>query len=152
MGFLFISCINPMTDFLGIIPLYYLMIIISIISILIGFHNYIESTICFDNVKIFELFDHLTNLIMEIIVSIFLFLAFFIKKKYYISPLYLITLFRACFSLTINIYKLAYFHPNIEEHSENYFVKWLYFIRIMDEFFVEIIICYTVYSFKKSLV
>ena len=90
-------------------------------------------------------------MIFEIIVSLLLFLLFFVKKKRYNLIVYLICIVYTCFSLVYNIHKLSVFEPGIKEIKKENFIKWIYLIRILYEFLIKIIITYIVYSFKKSM-
>ena len=89
MGFLFLTCIHPISKLLGFIPLNWSMIIVAIINASISWHNCYESIIYFEDIKFLNINKYM-YMILETIISLLLFFAIFIKKKKYNITIYLI--------------------------------------------------------------
>ena len=152
MGFLVITCIGPVSKFLGCIPLGISMIIMTAIVLAIAGYTYGESTIYFKNEKVFGFLSKEIYLAIELAVAVMVFIVFLVQKRSYSRIVYLVTLALAGFGLAINIYKLSVFkvEESISVEKERNFIKWLYFIRIGMEFLTEMMVCYMVYSMKKK--
>lgn len=150
MGFLFFTCIKPISKFLGIVPLNWSMIIVAMVTAVIGCYNFSESIIYFENIKFLNVNIYM-YMILEIIISLLLFLAFFAKKEKYNLIVYLICSVYTFFSLIYSIYKLSIFKPGVGEAKKENFIKLIYLIRVLYEFLIKIIITYIVYSFKKNM-
>ena len=152
MGFLVITCIGPVSKFLGIIPLSLSMVIMAAFVIAVAGYTYYEADKYFIDEKVFGFLTKEIYGIFELAIALLLFVAFIVKKKNYTLIMYLITLGHAGLGLAINIHKLSVINleSGISDESERKFIEWLYFIRIGAEFIVEMVVCYMVYSFKKS--
>ena len=151
MGFLVITCIGPVSKFLGCIPLGISMIIMTAIVLAIAGYTYGESTIYFKNEKVFGFLSKEIYLAIELAVAVMVFIVFLVQKRSYSRIVYLVTLALAGFGLAINIYKLSVFkvEESISVEKERNFIKWLYFIRIGMEFLTEMMVCFMVYSMKQ---
>ena len=152
MGFLVITCIGPVSKFIGCIPLGISMIIMAVIVLAIAGYTYGESTIYFKEEYIFGFLSKEIYLGIEVAVALMVFIVFLVKKRGYSRVVYLVTLALAGFGLAINIYKISMFNieESITDENERKFIKWLYFIRIGTEFLTEMMVCFMVYSMKKQ--
>ena len=152
MGFLVITCIDPVSKFLGCIPLGISMIIMAAILLAIAGYTYGEATIYFKENYVFGFLSKEIYLAIELAVAVMVFIVFLVQKRSYSRIVYLVTLALAGFGLAINIYKLSVFkvEESISVEKERNFIKWLYFIRIGMEFLTEMMVCYMVYSIKKQ--
>ena len=151
MGFLVITCIGPVTKFLGIIPLSWSMVIMAAVIVAIAGYTYYEAQVYFDQTKVFGFVDKTIYGIIELAIALLLFVAFLVRKKSFSTILYLVTLALAGFGLADNIHKLSVLElPDQIPDKEKTFIDWLYFIRIGAEFLVEMMVCYMTYSLKKS--
>ena len=152
MGFLVITCIDPVSKFLGCIPLGISMIIMAAILLAIAGYTYGEATIYFKENYVFGFLSKEIYLAIELAITLMVFIVFLVKKRGYSRIVYLVTLALAGFGLAINIYKISVFNVDsgITDENERLFIKWLYFIRIGAEFIAEMVVCYMVYSMKKQ--
>ena len=152
MGFLVITCIGPVSKFLGCIPLGISMIIMAAILLAIAGYTYGESTIYFKEENVFGFLSKEIYLAIELAITLMVFIVFLVQKRSYSRIVYLVTLALAGFGLAINIYKISVFNVDsgITDENERFFIKWLYFIRIGMEFLTEMMVCYMVYSIKKQ--
>ena len=152
MGFLVITCIGPVSFFLGCIPLGISIIIMAAILIAIAIYTFFESNIYFKNEYIFGFLSKEIYIGIELAIALLVLIAFFVKKKLYSLIMYLVTLALAGLGLAVNIYKISVFNvdESINNEDERKFIEWLYFIRIGMEFITEMFVCYIVYSFEKQ--
>ena len=152
MGFLVITCIGPVSKFLGCIPLGLSMIIMAAIVIAIAGYTFFEANIYFKEEYIFGFLSKEIYVGIELAIALMVFIVFLVKKRSYSRIVYLVTLALAGFGLAINIFKISVFNvdENINNEDERKFIKWLYFIRIGMEFLTEMMVCYMVYSIKKQ--
>lgn len=152
MGFLVITCIGPVSKFLGCIPLGLSMIIMAAIVIAIAGYTFFEANIYFKEEYIFGFLSKEIYVAIELAIALMVFIVFLVKKRSYSRIVYLVTLALAGFGLAINIFKISVFNvdENINNEEERKFIKWLYFIRIGMEFLMEMMVCYMVYSIKKQ--
>lgn len=152
MGFLVITCIGPVSKFLGCIPLGLSMIIMAAIVIAIAGYTFFEANIYFKEEYIFGFLSKEIYVGIELAIALMVFIVFLVKKRSYSRIVYLVTLALAGFGLAINIFKISVFNvdENINNEEERKFIKWLYFIRIGMEFLTEMMVCYMVYSIKKQ--
>ena len=152
MGFLIITCIEPASKFLGCIPITLSLIIMAAITILVAIYNYYEATVYFKEVEVFGFLNKIIYCIIEFIIALLIFVTFIIRKKSFSLIMYLVTLAHAGFGLAINIYKLSIFKFESEvKQKELNVIEWLYFMRVVDEFLIEIMICYIIYSDNERL-
>ena len=153
MGFLVITCIQPIKGFLGCFSLPCSMIVMAIIIVAITGYTYLEADVYFAEMKLFGVLTKEIYAIIEFGVALLLFFAFLIKNKIFVFFLYLLTLAFAGFALVINIHKLEVIEleQNISDENERLYIKWLYFIRIGAEFILEMVVCYMCYSYKSKL-
>ena len=152
MGFLVITCIGPVSKFLGIIPLSWSMVIMAAIIIGVAGYTYYEAQVYFDKAKAFGFLTKEIYLIVELAIALLLFVAFLVKKKCYSRLMYLLTLAHGGFGLAINVHKMSVLEleSGIKDSGEKKFIKWLYFIRVGSEFLIEMMVCYMAYSLKKD--
>ena len=64
MGFLVITCIGPVSKFLGIIPLSWSMVIMAAIILAIAGYTYYEAQVYFDKTKVFGFVDKTVYLVI----------------------------------------------------------------------------------------
>ena len=152
MGFLLITCIGPVSKFLGCIPLGLSMIIMAAILIAIALYTFFESKIYFNEEYILGFLSKEIYVGIEGAAALMVFLVFLVKKRSFSTIVYLVTMALAGFGLAVNIFKLSSFKVDdkIDDENEKSFIKWLYFIRIGAEFIAEMVVCYMVYSMKKQ--
>ena len=152
MGFLLITCIGPVSKFLGCIPLGLSMIIMAAILIAIALYTFFESKIYFNEEYILGFLSKEIYIGIEGAAALMVFLVFLVRKRSFSTIVYLVTMALAGFGLAVNIFKLSSFKvdDNIDDENEKSFIKWLYFIRIGAEFIAEMVVCYMVYSMKKQ--
>ena len=152
MGFLVLTCIGPVSKFLGCIPLGLSLIIMAAIDFAIAGYTYYEASVYFKETQVFGFLTKEVYGIIELAIALLVFVTFIVKKKCWTLIMYLVTLAHAGFGLAINILKLSVLElePGISDDSEQKFIKWLYFIRIGAEFLTEMMVCYMVYSLKKD--
>ena len=153
MGFLVLTCIKPISLFLGCIPLTWSLIVMAGVIVVIAGYTYQEASIYFSDFKIFGVINRTFYLIIELAVALLVFVNFLAKKKSYSLIVYFLTLAYAGFGLAVNFYKLSVYELEkvIEKSEERKFIQWLFFIRIGAEFIAEMMVCYVVYSLKCSL-
>ena len=152
MGFLIITCIGPVSSFLGCIPLGISMIIMGGLIFVCAGYSYLESEVFFDDMKAFDLISNLGFAIIEGAVGLLVLMDFFIKKKCYTFLLYLLTLALAGVALAYNIFKISIFNDKIEHYNVDHkLIQFMFLIRIGAEFAVQLIVSYVVYSLKKQL-
>ena len=152
MGFLLITCIGPVSKFLGCIPLGLSMIIMAAILIAIALYTFFESKIYFNEEYILGFLSKEIYVGIEGAAALMVFLVFLVRKRSFSTIVYLVTMALAGFGLAVNIFKLSSFKVDdkIDDENEKSFIKWLYFIRIGAEFIAEMVVCYMVYSMKKQ--
>ena len=152
MGFLLITCIGPVSKFLGCIPLGLSMIIMAAILIAIALYTFFESKIYFNEEYILGFLSKEIYIGIEGACALMVFLVFLVRKRSFSTIVYLVTMALAGFGLAVNIFKLSSFKVDdrIDDDNEKSFIKWLYFIRIGAEFIAEMVVCYMVYSMKKQ--
>lgn len=152
MGFLVITCIGPVSNFLGIIPLSIAMIIMGgFIGICAGY-SYLEAKIFFSSMEVFGLVNKEVYAIIEGAVALLLIVDFIVKKKCYTVILYLVTLALAGVTFAYNIFKISVFNDKIKSYGVDHkVIQIMFFIRIGAEFFIQMVVCYVTYCFKKSL-
>ena len=150
MTFLICTCIDPASKFLGCIPLGLSMVIMACIMAAIAGYTYYEADQYFDDYYC-GCFNKQVWLILQIADAVLLFMTFIIKKKFFSRVMYVGTFIMAILGISINIHKMTDFEDdNIDDGDEENFIKWLFVFRAWFEFFVEIMICYMVYSLKKE--
>ena len=151
MTFLAITCIDPVSSFLGCVPLAMSMIIMACIMAAISGYTYYEAQQYFDDTKFFGFINKDVWLVLEIGEAVLLFMTYIIKKKCFSRLMYLGTLFQAGFALSFNVHKLSVLDLDGKmSDKEEHFIKWLFFIRMGGEFLAEMMICYMCYSLKKE--
>lgn len=152
MGFLVITCIGPVSSFLGIIPLGISMIIMGALIGLCAGYSYLEAQIFFANMKVFDLVSKEVYAIIEGAIGLLLIVDFIVKKKCYTTILYLLTLALAGTTLAYNIFKISIFNDKINDYGVDHkLIQFMFLIRIGAEFFIQILVSYITYSLKKSL-
>ena len=125
MGFLVITCIGPVSKFLGCIPLSVSMIIMAVIVLAIAGYTYGESTIYFKEEYILGFLSKEIYLGIEAAVALMVLIVFFVTKRGYSRIVYLVTLALAGFGLAINIYKISMFNieESITDENERKFIE-----------------------------
>ena len=154
MGFLVITCIGPISSFLGCIPLRWSMIIMTAIIVAIAGYTYYEAETYFKDVVVFGFINKEIYGIMELALALLIFVSFLVRKKCFTIVMYLLTLAYSGLGLAINVHKLSVLELDSaipKDTKEAGFIKWLYFIRIGAECLVEMSVCYMVYSYKNSI-
>ena len=152
MGFLLIPCIEPVTFFLGCIPLSWSMIFMACVIAAVAGYTYFEATIYFQEMLAFGFISKEIYAIIEGAIALLLIVTFLIEKRSFTMIMYLVTFALAGFGLAINVQKISLLNleKEVKNEGERVFLEWLYFIRIGAEFFTEMTVCYIVYSLKKK--
>ena len=152
MGFLLIPCIEPVTTFIGCVPLSWSMIFMACIILAIAGYTYFEATVYFEDMAAFGFITKGAYAIIEGAIAILLIVTFMIEKRNFTFLMYLITFGLAGFGLAINVQKLSLLNleKEVKNEGERRFLEWLYFIRIGAEFMTEMMVCYVVYSLRKK--
>ena len=152
MGFLLIPCIEPVSTFLGCIPLSWSMICMACIIAAVAGYTYFEATVYFEDMAAFGFISKEAYVIIESAIALLLIVTFLVGKRSFTMLMYLITFALAGFGLAINVQKLSLLNleKEVKNEGERVFLEWLYFIRIGGEFFTEMVVCYIVYSLKKK--
>ncbi len=152
MAFLICTCIDPTSKFLGLIPLRCAMIIMAGLTVLCGAYTYFESQVFFKDAKLFGVINNIIYAIIEGAIALMIFLDFFIKKRSYTLILYLLTFALAGITLAYNVVKISLFNDKINNAGvEHKFIQFMFIIRIGAELFVQMMVCYICYSYKKYL-
>ena len=152
MGFLLIPCIEPVTTFIGCVPLSWSMIFMACIIAAIAGYTYFEATVYFQDMNAFGFISKEAYVIIEGAIALLLIVTFLVGKKCFTLLMYLVTFALAGFGLAINVQKISLLNleKEVSKEGERVFLEWLYFIRIGAEFFTEMMVCYIVYSLKKK--
>ena len=152
MGFLVITCIGPISSFLGLISLRISMLIMGFFIVVCAGYNYLEAKIFFKNSKVFGLVNKEAYAIIEGGIALMIAIDFFVKKKCYTRLLYLLTLALAGCTLAYNIFKISIINDKIKGYEVKHnLIQFMFFIRIGAEFIIQMIVCYMCYSYKKEL-
>ena len=152
MGFLVVTCIGPVSMFLGCIPLSISMIIMGGLIFVCAIYDFFESEVFFKDMKAFELVNNLGVAIIQGAIGLLVAIDIVIKKKLYTMLLYLLTLALAGLTLAYNTFKISIFDDKIKIYEiEHKLIQFMFLIRIGAEFLIQMIVCYIVYSYKKSL-
>ena len=153
MGFLVFTCIDPVSSFLGCIPLSWSLVAMAAIIVAVAGYTYYEAGYYFSDFKILGFINYTIYGIIELAIALLIFVTFMVKKKTFTLIIYFTTLAHAGLGLAINVYKLSVFEleSSIDVEGERKFIQWLYFIRIGAEFLAEMLVSYMVYSLKCSL-
>jgi len=152
MGFLLIPCIEPVSTFIGCVPLSWSMIFMACVILAIAGYTYFEATVYFEDMAAFGFISKGAYAIIEGAIALLLIVTFLIEKRNFTLLMYLITFALAGFGLAINVQKLSLLdlEKEVKNDGERRFLEWLYFIRIGAEFMTEMMVCYVVYSLKKK--
>ena len=152
MGFLLIPCLEPVSTFLGCVPLSWSMIFMACVIAAIAGYTYFEATVYFDDMAAFGFISKGAYAIIEGVIALLLIVTFLIGKRSFTMLMYLVTFALAGFGLAINVQKLSLLNleKEVKIEGERIFLEWLYFIRIGAEFMTEMMVCYVVYSLKKK--
>lgn len=152
MAFLVCTCIDPVSKFLGLIPLRCAMLIMAGIIFICGAYTFFESEIFFKDEKMFGVISNTLFALIEGAVALMVFLDFFVKKKCYTLLLYLNTLGLAGVNLAYNIIKVSIMNYKLNNYKvEHKFIQFMFMIRVGTEFVIQMAVCYYVYSYKKQL-
>ena len=152
MGFLLIPCLEPVSTFLGCVPLSWSMIFMACVIAAIAGYTYFEATVYFDDMAAFGFISKGAYAIIEGVIALLLIVTFLVGKRSFTMLMYLITFALAGFGLAINVQKLSLLNleKEVKHEGERVFLEWLYFIRIGAEFMTEMMVCYIVYSLRKK--
>ena len=152
MGFLLIPCLEPVSTFLGCLPLSWSMIAMACVIAAIAGYTYFEATVYFDDMAAFGFITKGAYVIIEGAIALLLIVTFMIRKRNFTLLMYLVTFALAGFGLAINVQKLSLLNleKEVKNEGERVFLEWLYFIRIGAEFMTEMMVCYIVYSLRKK--
>ena len=152
MGFLVLTCIGPVSSFLGCIPLRIAMIIMGALIAICAGYSYLEAEVFFSDVKAFGLVNKTVYAIIEGAIALLIVVDFFVKKKCYTRILYLLTLALAGVTLAYNIFKISIFDDKILRFNvEHKLIQFMFFIRIGAEFIIQMLVSYICYSLKKDI-
>ena len=152
MGFLVVTCIGPISSFLGIIPLTIAMIIMGGFIAVCAGYSYLEAKVFFEETKAFGLVNNTVYAIIEGGIALLIVVDFFIRKKNYTLLLYLITVALTGVTLAYNIFKISIFNDKIKEYNiKHKLIQFMFLIRIGAEFIIQLCVSYICYSYKKSL-
>ena len=152
MAFLVCTCIEPVSSFLGIIPLRIAMLIMAAITVVCAIYTFYESQVFFKEQQLFGIINNTIYLSIEAAVALMVLLDFFVKKRCYTTLLYLITLALTGITLAYNIIKFTLIDDKINSYSiEHKFIQFMFIIRIGAEFVIQMAVCYICYSYKKKL-
>ena len=152
MGFLVVTCIGPVSKFLGCIPLGLSMIIMAGLIFVCAGYSYLESQVFFKDANAFDLISNLGFAIIEGAVGLLVLVDFFVKKRCYTFILYLLTLALAGVALAYNIFKISIFNDKIDTYGvEHKLIQFMFLIRIGAEFVIQLVVSYIVYSYRKQL-
>ena len=152
MGFLILTCIQPVSSFFGCIPLRLAMIIAAAMIAVCAGYSYFEAKVFFKDYNAFGLINIELWFILELAVALLVFVDFFISKKSYTRILYLVTIGLAGFTLSYNVFKISIFDDIIKEYGiEHKLLQFMFLIRIGAEFIIQLFVCYMCYSLKKDL-
>ena len=152
MAFLVCTCIEPISSFLGIIPLRIAMLIMAAITVVCAIYTFYESQVFFKEKQLFGVINNTIYLVIEGGVALMVLLDFFVKKRCYTTLLYLIKLALAGITLAYNIVKYTLIDDKINSLGINHkFIQFMFIIRIGAEFCIQMAVCYMCYSYKKQL-
>ena len=152
MAFLVCTCIEPISSFLGIIPLRIAMIIMAAILIVCGAYTYFESQVFFKDEQLFGVINNVIYAAIEGAVALMVLLDFFIKKRFYTTLLYIVTLALTGITLVYNIIKVSLINDKVNSYNvEHKFIQFMFIIRVGAEFCIQMGVCYMCYCYKKSL-
>ena len=152
MGFLVITCIGPISSFLGLISLRISMLIMAGFIVACAGYSYLEAEIFFKNAKAFDIVSKEIYFGIELGVALMIAIDFFVKKKCYTRLLYLITLALAGCTLAYNVFKISIMNDKIKGYEVDHkIMQFWFFIRVTAQFCIEMIVCYMCYSYKKQL-
>ena len=153
MGFLILTCIEPVSSFFGCIPLRLAMIIAAAMIVVCGGYSYFEAKVFFKDYTAFGLINIELWFILELAVALLVFVDFFITKKSYTRILYLVTIGLAGFTLAYNVFKISIFDDkvNSDYNVDHKLFQFMFMIRVGAEFIIEMLACYICYSYKKKL-
>ena len=153
MGFLILTCIEPVSSFFGCIPLRLAMIIAAGMIVVCAGYSYFEAKVFFKNYNAFGLINIELWFILELAVALLVFIDFFITKKSYTRLLYLITIGLSGFTLAYNVFKISIFDDKVKSdyNVSHKLFQFMFMIRVGAEFIIEMLACYICYSYKKKL-
>ena len=153
MGFLILTCISPVSIFLGCIPLRIAMIIAAAMIAVCAGYSYFEAKVFFKNYNAFGLINIELWFILELAVALLVLVDFFVSKKSYTRILYLVTIALAGFTLAYNVFKISIFDDkvNSDYNVDHKLFQFMFMIRVGAEFIIEMLACYICYSYKKLL-
>ena len=153
MGFLILTCIEPVSCFFGFIRLRLVMIIAAVMIAVCGGYSYFEAKVFFKDYTAFGLINIELWFIIELAVALLVFVDFFITKKSYTRILYLVTIGLAGFTLAYNVFKISIFDDkvNSDYNVDHKLFQFMFMIRVGAEFIIEMLACYICYSYKKKL-
>ena len=153
MGFLVITCIEPVDSLLGCISLRISILFMAFLLLACASYNIAEAEIFFSSQKYFGVINKTVVCVIQSFMGVLVGLDFFVKKKCYTRLLYYLSFLTAGFSLVYNVFKISLFNDKVNDDygHDHKVLQLLFVIRVIAEFLVEMIVCYYCYSYKKKL-
>ena len=153
MGFLVITCIEPVDSLLGCISLRISILFMAFLLLACASYNIAEAEIFFSSQKYFGVINKTVVCVIQSFMGVLVGLDFFVKKKCYTRLLYYLSFLTAGFSLVYNVFKISIFNDKVNDDygHDHKVLQLLFVIRVIAEFLVEMIVCYYCYSYKKKL-
>ena len=153
MGFLVITCIEPVDSLLGCISLRISILFMAFLLLACASYNIAEAEIFFSSQKYFGVINKTVVCVIQSFMGVLVGLDFFVKKKCYTRLLYYLSFLTAGFSLVYNVFKISIFNDKVNDDygHDHKVLQLLFVIRVIGEFLVEMIVCYYCYSYKKKL-
>ena len=153
MGFLVITCIEPVDSLLGCISLRISILFMAFLLFACASYSLAEANIFFEDQKFFGVINKYILFVIQVFMGALVGLDFFVKKKCYTRLLYYLSFLTAGFSLVYNVFKISIFNDKVNDDygHDHKVLQLLFVIRVIGEFLVEMIVCYYCYSYKKKL-
>ncbi len=156
MGFLVITCIEPAESFMGCscISLRMSMLIVGFFFAACASYSLGEAEIFFKDQKYFGIINKHVIFVIQMFMAILIGLDFFIKKKGFSRLLYYLSFATAGLSLAYNTFKVSLFNDKLKDDfkiKDHKILQFLFVIRVIAEFLIQMIVCYYCYSYKKKL-
>ena len=152
MTFLHFTRLEPVSKFLWCIPLKISMIILGVFLLAKALYTIFEAKIYFTSTYVLGFASKEIFLVLEILVAILVFVIFFLRNRLFYTIAYWTTLVFAVFVLIGNCQKLfsLKLEENLGEDKVKTYIKFLYFFRVFSEFFIDLFVCFMVYSIKEE--
>ena len=153
MGFLVITCIEPVDSFLGCISLRISILFMAFLLLACASYTLAEAEVFFEDLKYFGIFNKIIICVIQSFMGVLVGLDFFVKKKCYTRLLYYLSFLTAGLSLVYNVFKVSIFNDKVKDDygHDHKVLQLLFVIRVIAEFLIEMIVCFYCYSYKKKL-